>query len=747
MSPKPKTVNLQTALALAAFGLRVFPVIPDTKRPAFSDNLNRATTDQAILREWWQQWPNSLPAVVAGATDGSSGPGVIFLDEDEPGAIEGLEMVLGELHPTLQSRSMSGKRHLWFQWPAGVRIPSRVRSISPGVAVDVRGCREDGSSAGYIVFGGWADDAEPFVLDHPAELPLNWLYRLVFTEDDRAHLATHGLDDPRKLAAGDPRCWAADAQKLLTTALAAENGGKPATKRQAAAWTAYIRKAITGEADNLRQAVEGTRDQTANDAAIKLRGKLKGGAVLGMAAETLEILEAEALDALTTALIAVGDGGPDAEAARMADKWRRAHVPALPFDLRTVKLSQEVKGADLFGDVVRATRKSDLLSRLDLQSFADIKEERLQWLWKGRIPRGKLTLMAGLGGMGKSTILYDMAARISTGAEWPDGAGIAPQGNVILLNREDGAGDTIKPRLRAAGANMGRVHIVNSVKADDGHKRSFSIADDLELLQAAIEHLGNVQLVVFDPLSSYFGNGVNTWHESDVRAVLEPMTQLIERLGASVIGNAHLGKSRRQGDANMQVLNSVGIVNLARFVNMVSEEEPQEVADDALPKDEVRLFGPTKHNVAKRVPTLRYIIRGLDGDDEISRIDWIGTTRTRVGDRILDGSNGRGGRKEVDRKDAEFIVRELLANGPMRSRDLDKHCRMNDIKPRTWRRARETVSVSFKKGPEWYVALPDWEKQKSLQQAKHEARSAQAKRELQKRADNILAQDRTSEDW
>jgi hypothetical protein len=100
------------------------------------------------------------------------------------------------------------------------------------------------------------------------------------------------------------------------------------------------------------------------------------------------------------------------------------------------------------------------------QCAADVMPEPVEWLWPGRIALGKLTLIAGEAGLGKSQVSIAMAAAVTTGGEWPCSEGRAPQGHVVILSAEDGAADTVVPRLMAAGADLHRVQIVSAVRDD-----------------------------------------------------------------------------------------------------------------------------------------------------------------------------------------------------------------------------------------------------------------------------------------
>jgi putative DNA primase/helicase len=115
-------------------------------------------------------------------------------------------------------------------------------------------------------------------------------------------------------------------------------------------------------------------------------------------------------------------------------------------------------------------------------------------------------MLAGEPGLGKSQLAAFLAAIVTTSGDWPNGEGSADLGSVIVLSAEDDAADTIIPRLTAAGADLSRVHIVSAVATDD-HKgrRLFNLQTDLSSLEEAIAHLGDVRLVIIDPVSSYLG--------------------------------------------------------------------------------------------------------------------------------------------------------------------------------------------------------------------------------------------------
>src|SRR2546430_2872214 len=159
----------------------------------------------------------------------------------------------------------------------------------------------------------------------------------------------------------------------------------------------------------------------------------------------------------------------------------------------------------------------ELARRLDAQQqlenpvvvvrVADVAREPIEWLWPGYMARGKLHVFDGDPGLGKSAALIDLAARVTTGKPWPDGQpGCAPAG-VVLLSAEDGLGDTIRPRLEAAGADLDRVHVLTGIK--DLNRADATVYERIPVLPGDIGRIGRrieavgAALLIVDPLMAY----------------------------------------------------------------------------------------------------------------------------------------------------------------------------------------------------------------------------------------------------
>src|SRR5262249_45944503 len=162
---------------------------------------------------------------------------------------------------------------------------------------------------------------------------------------------------------------------------------------------------------------------------------------------------------------------------------------------------------------------------------------------------------------------------------------------------EDDARDTILPRVVAAGADPMRIHFVSGARRN-GEDRTFSLTTDLPLLYKEIEKIGNVILVIIDPVSAYLGFGkVTSYSQSDSRAVLTPLKELAEETCVAVIGICHFNKKVDVTSALLRVADSIAYTAAARSVYVVLDD----------PEDKnSKLFVKAKNNLAADNKALRY---------------------------------------------------------------------------------------------------------------------------------------------
>lgn len=240
-----------------------------------------------------------------------------------------------------------------------------------------------------------------------------------------------------------------------------------------------------------------------------------------------------------------------------------------------------------------------------IKALNDVESKPVTWLWANRIPVGKLTMIAGDPGLGKSTLTMDIAARVSSGQPWPETPGeINEPGGVILLSAEDDLGDTIKPRLQAAGANMSRIVSLEAiqVKCDDEiQNKMFSLSTNLNQLKKTMLAVENCKLIIIDPITAYCG-ATDSHKNAEVRGLLAPLSELASEMGVAVLAVSHLNKSNN-GPAIYRMMGSLAFVASARAAYGV-------VADKGDPKR--RLFLPIKSNLAPAIGGLAFSIEGVE---------------------------------------------------------------------------------------------------------------------------------------
>ena len=303
---------------------------------------------------------------------------------------------------------------------------------------------------------------------------------------------------------------------------------------------------------------------------------------------------------------------------------------------------------------------------LVMQRACDVEARPIEWLWPGRIAIGKQTMLAGEPGLGKSQLSAFLAAAVTTSGHWPNGEGRAELGSVIVLSAEDDAADTIIPRLTAAGAELARVHIVSAVTTDDQKsRRLFNLQSDLLTLAEAIGRVGDVRLVIIDPVSSYLGK-VDSHKNAEVRTVLEPIGEMASRLRVAVVAVTHFSKGSGTS-ANHRIIGSIAFVAAARAAFIVSRD----------PDDQNRrLFVPSKNNLGPDREGLAFRIETRDVGQGIiaPAVSWDSEPVTRTADEILSAISG-GGDRHTAKDDAINFLQETLAGGPMSVADLEAEAR------------------------------------------------------------------------
>jgi putative DNA primase/helicase len=331
-----------------------------------------------------------------------------------------------------------------------------------------------------------------------------------------------------------------------------------------------------------------------------------------------------------------------------------------------------------------------LKGRVNVTRLCDVAPEQVSWLWPGYIARGKLTLLIGDPGCGKSYLTADIAARLTSGKPWPDGAtGHSPM-DVLLLQAEDGLSDTVRPRLDSLGADPGRVYAIEAVAPGPSGERWFSLDTDLARLEPVLA-TGRVGLLVVDPLTAYLGKP-DSYKDQDVRQVLGPLAKLAAKHGVAIVAVMHLTKSEDR-KALYRAGGSIAFTASARKVLVVVKDP-----DDP----ERRLLGSVKENIGGKPPTRAFRITelGMKWEDAEAHADI---------DDILSRPTGPQDEPKAPKlHSAMTFLKAELAGGPVLVAKLRAQVEAQGLNWKTVEKAKAALRVqtSAREGGGWLWALP-----------------------------------------
>lgn len=336
---------------------------------------------------------------------------------------------------------------------------------------------------------------------------------------------------------------------------------------------------------------------------------------------------------------------------------------------------------------------------IELIRLSDVQPEPVNWLWPGRFAIGKLSIVAGDPGLGKSFITLDIAARVSKGISWPDSPMAEnPVGSVLLLSAEDDPADTIRPRLDAAGADSTRIMALATVKDRNGKPSPFDLTRDIPVLERAIAQIDGCRLVVIDPVTAYLG-ATDSHKNAEVRAVLARLSELAARYKVAVIAVSHLNKGA--GPAMYRTMGSLAFVAAARAAWAVTKDK-----DDQTGRR--RLILPVKNNLGNDESGLAYMLR--DNGGGIPCVVWESSPVTiRADEALAIDPKRKAGPTELDEA-ADWLSKQLVG-GVVAQKTIQQDAKANGFSARTLRRASDKLGVVKEKerGVEhgqWFWSLP-----------------------------------------
>lgn len=329
-----------------------------------------------------------------------------------------------------------------------------------------------------------------------------------------------------------------------------------------------------------------------------------------------------------------------------------------------------------------------------VRTAANLQPEPVCWLWPGWLARGTMHVLAGPPGTGKSTIAFSLAAAISGGHKLPDGRR-SPQGRVVIWSGEDEARRVIVPRLIAAGADLDRVLLVEAVRERSG-QRSFDPAADIPALTKYCRNLGDVALLIVDPLVSAVA--ADSHKNAETRRSLQPLVDLATSTGAAVLGITHYSKGTNGRDPTERVTGSLAFGALARIVWGVARQ-PTATQRFVLARAKSNL-GVDGGGYSYSIAPVK-IDRGI----EASRIVW-GEKLAGSAHELLTEPDPVSSGRNHERQEAADWLRNLLRDGPLDAREVRRLASEAGLSWRTVQRAMgmagiETVRNGFPACTSW----------------------------------------------
>ena len=317
----------------------------------------------------------------------------------------------------------------------------------------------------------------------------------------------------------------------------------------------------------------------------------------------------------------------------------------------------------------------------DITIFSHLMKSDIEWLWYPYIPRGKITILQGDPGEGKTTLALHLAAALTRG-ELPDGSGDGKKRFVLYQTAEDGLDDTILPRMIAAGADTSRIFTINE------HTEPLDLIDPR--LEAALRTF-EPALVILDPLQAFLGSHIDMHRANEIRPVMTILAQMAKRYNTAIVLIGHMNK--QMGNKSMyRGLGSIDLTASARSVLMMARDPKAQ---------DIRVLMHLKSSLAKEGKPLAFRI-GADSALTYEGIYEQDTAPLLTTDTVITR------RSRSKQKDAETLLKTALAAGERPCREIQALADQQQISKSTLSHARKALGVIVRKvKDEWIASLPD----------------------------------------
>ncbi|NMQ27881.1 AAA family ATPase [Candidatus Accumulibacter phosphatis] len=352
-----------------------------------------------------------------------------------------------------------------------------------------------------------------------------------------------------------------------------------------------------------------------------------------------------------------------------------------------------------------AAPEREYAGTVQISRASDVKIEPVSWIWNGWLAAGKLQILGGAPGTGKTTIAMSMSAALTAGGRWPDGTR-ASVGNAVIWSGEDDPADTLIPRLVLSGANLSRVHFIDGVQ--EGHeKRSFDPSKDMPALRRKLLEIGDVRLLVVDPIVSAIAG--DSHKNAEVRRGLQPLADLAASMKCALLGITHFSKGTGGRDPVERITGSLAFGAVARIVLVAARQ--QEEAEDGRT---VRLLLRAKSNIGPDDGGFEYDLQPAELKSHpgifSSSVQWgvavEGAARDLLATADATGDDAGGGSPLAD---AMHFLEVELAEGARAVTELESAAGSAGHSWATVRRAKKALKIEAQKGgmkAGWVWELP-----------------------------------------
>lgn len=339
-----------------------------------------------------------------------------------------------------------------------------------------------------------------------------------------------------------------------------------------------------------------------------------------------------------------------------------------------------------------------------LLNGADLTPEPVRWMWPDWLALGKLHILAGAPGQGKTTIALACAATVTIAGRWPDGSR-CDGGNVLIWSGEDDPADTLLPRLLAAGADKSRCYFVSGTRID-GEVQSFDPARDMAALEAQAQRIGGIKLLIVDPVVSAVAG--DSHKNTEVRRALQPLVDLGSRLDAAVVGISHFSKGGAGSDPASRVVGSIAFTAVARVVLVAAKVKIEDGEDK-------RILARGKSNIGPDDGGFEYHIEQGEPLPGIraSYVTWGGAVEGTARELLAEPETDKDtdGDSSAQSEAEEFLI-QLLKDGPSPTKNVEAEAKAAGISWRTVRRASDALGIKKRKlQGAWYWDKPNLSKQ------------------------------------